>query len=94
MSTLGYLSLFTAEKKAWELSCAWKRCWKVSLRRDSLLCSLSPVMSPLSWRTQDKTVLPVLHAIPLLQSDRALIEVWAGEGSLSVELKAAHKKTT
>lgn len=46
MSTLGYLSLFTAEKKARELSHMWKRCCKVSLQRHSLLCSLSPATSP------------------------------------------------
>lgn len=58
MSTLGYLSLFTAEKKARELSCTWNRCCKDPLQRHALLCSPSPATSHAgNCRGGDKTKL-------------------------------------
>lgn len=96
MSTPGYLPLFTVEKKAQELSRTRKRCCEVSSQRDSLLCSLSPAVSPPgNCHGGDGTkLLPLLHAIPLLQSDRALTEVGARGDLLSSELKAVPGKTT
>lgn len=91
MNALGYLSLFTAERLR-SSSTFGKGTAKYHCRDALCFIVCNVPRRELSWRRHDKTVLPVLHAISLLHSDRTHTEVGAGGHLLSVQLKAASGK--